>query len=82
METSSKYQPKNNEISIWRNDKGDNPNRPDWTGTLTHEGQTFKVKFWKTMPKSGGDVYLNGKIEPLDAGASEAGKKALAEFEV
>ena len=70
------YVPKDGEISVFVNDKGDNPNRPDYTGTLTLDGKTFKVKFWKTIAKTSKQVFLSGKVEPKEATAPTTEEKA------
>ena len=79
MEMSSNngpYQPKNGEISVFTNDKGDNPKRPDYTGTLTIDGKTFRVKFWKTIAKTSGQVFLSGNVEPKEANVPTTEQKA------
>ena len=73
---NGKYQPKNGEISVFVNDKGDNPNRPDYTGTLTLDGTDYKVKFWKTIAKTSGQVFLSGNVEPKEGGAVTTEQKA------
>ena len=70
------YVPKDGEISVFVNDKGDNPKRPDYTGTLTLDGKTFKVKFWKTIAKTSGQVFLSGNVEPKDGAAVTNEQKA------
>jgi hypothetical protein len=85
MEMSSnngKYQPKNGEISVFVNDKGDNPKRPDFTGTLTLDGTDYKVKFWKTIAKTSGQVFLNGNVEPKTTEVTADQKAALDAFGV
>jgi len=73
---ATKYQPKDGDISIWVNDKGDNPKRPDYTGTLLLNGTEFKVKFWKTISKTSGQVFLSGNVEPKEGEAVTAEQKA------
>jgi hypothetical protein len=85
METSSnngKYQPKNGDISVFVNDKGDNPKRPDYTGTLTLDGTDYKVKFWKTIAKKGvnaGSVFLSGNVEPKEVTETTTEQNAALE---
>jgi hypothetical protein len=57
-------QPYDNEkkIALFRNDKGDNPKRPDYRGTLTLNGVEYKASLWIRQDKKGND-YLNGSIE-------------------
>ena len=63
-------QPYDNEkkIALFRNDKGDNPKRPDYRGTLTINGVEYKASLWIRQDKKGND-YLNGSIEVKTEGA-------------
>lgn len=36
-----------NRGAIWKNDKGDNPDRPDFKGNLNVEGVEYWVSAWK-----------------------------------
>jgi hypothetical protein len=37
---------KTNTIAIFKADKGDNPKRPDYTGSLNCNGTDFRVSLW------------------------------------
>jgi hypothetical protein len=40
--------------ALFKNDKGDNPKRPDYTGSYTDEnGKEFKVNAWVKTDKNG-----------------------------
>jgi len=83
METSSKYTPKNGEISVFTNDKQGNEARPDYTGTLTLDGKTFNVSFWKRVAKTSGKVYLGGEVtERQNSSLSKEHQDALASFDI
>ena len=84
MESSNKFTPKDGSIAVWNNDKIDkdgnfNEARPDFTGKLTLNGTQYDVKFWKTVPKSGGEVFLQGNVEPK--GSNVASKEAQAKMD-
>ena len=58
--------------SIKKNDKGDNPKRPDYRGSYTHEacphcqapGEDFWVSSYINTDKETGGKYLSLKMEP------------------
>lgn len=52
---------KDNKFILFKNDKGDNENRPDWRGELSIGGQTFEIAAWeRTTEKC--SLYLSGSI--------------------
>ncbi|NDB65856.1 MAG: hypothetical protein EB168_09340, partial [Euryarchaeota archaeon] len=40
---ADKYEPKDGDMSVFPNDKGDNPARPDYTGKVLIEGKEYLV---------------------------------------
>lgn len=48
-------------IALFPNDKGDNPNRPDFTGTMEISGTEYRASLWKKVSK-GGKAFLSGEI--------------------
>lgn len=60
-------------IALFKNDKGDNPKRPDYRGTLTLNGVEYKVSMWERQDKQGRD-YLNGSIEVKTEGAPQSAR--------
>jgi hypothetical protein len=42
-----------NRGALFDNDKGDNPKRPDMTGSLNIEGTDYRLSVWKREAKSG-----------------------------
>lgn len=49
---------------LFKNDKGDNPNRPDCRGKLYLNGEEFRLSAWITEKKDGsGEKYMRGKID-------------------
>lgn len=60
-------------IALFKNDKGDNPKRPDYRGTLTVNGVEYKASLWIRQDKKGND-YLNGTIEVKTEGNAPAAR--------
>lgn len=53
---------------LFKNDKGDNPKRPDYRGKLYLGGEEYKLSAWITEKKDGtGEKYMRGKIERMNA---------------
>ena len=49
---------------LFKNDKGDNPKRPDYRGKLYLNGEEFKLSAWIREQKDGsGKKYMRGVIE-------------------
>ena len=63
------YELEEGNISVFVNDKGDNPKRPDYTGKCMVDGQELHISLWKSTSKNGLD-YLSGKINPPYNGGS------------
>ena len=62
----AKYEHKPGKLSLFENDKGDNPKRPDFTGSgKTPDGRDFKVSVWDNRNEQGG-ADLSGSIEFSD----------------
>jgi len=56
------YEHKDNSGSIFSNDKGDNPKRPDYTGTAKINGIVMRIASW-VQESSNGEKYLSLKFE-------------------
>lgn len=55
-------------LVLFKNDKGDNPKRPDYRGKLYLNGEEFKLSCWISEKKDGsGEKYLRGKVERAEA---------------
>jgi len=49
---------------LFKNDKGDNPKRPDYRGKLYLAGEEYKLSAWIKEQKDGsGKKYMRGQIE-------------------
>ena len=54
-----------NKGSLFKNDKGDNPKRPDYQGKINIGGIEYKLSAWLQTPKNGGDKYMAIKVSDL-----------------
>jgi hypothetical protein len=68
---------------LFKNDKGENPKRPDYRGECQVGGVTYKLSGWISEVKSGqnaGSKYIRGKVErkdPVAPPVSVEGKTAF-----
>jgi len=68
---ADKYEPKDGDMSVFPNDKGDNPARPDYTGKVLIEGKEYRVALWNKTAKSGLE-FMSGKATVNDgSGATD-----------
>lgn len=59
---------------LFKNDKGDNPRRPDYRGELqTPEGQHLQVAAWVKRSKKG-KPYMSLSIQAMDEEEQEGGE--------
>ena len=70
----SNYTPQPNTFSLFANDKGDNPKRPDYKGDIIlPDGTKMRLSAW-VRESQGGKKFLSGKVEPMqdrqDSGVS------------
>jgi hypothetical protein len=47
-----------NKGALFKNDKGDNPSRPDCQGKININGIDHKLSGWWQTPKNGGEKFL------------------------
>ncbi len=57
------YEKKDGDISIFKNDKGENDKRPDMRGTALIGGVEYRVSLWTRTSQKDGSKFLSGKIE-------------------
>jgi len=68
-----------NSFALFKQVKGDNAARPDYTGTVTLEnGKDMRMAAWVKESKSG-VKYLSGRLSEPQVQASEAGSNAAVE---
>ena len=61
----SDYTPQPNTFTLFANDKGDNPKRPDYKGDIVlPDGTKMRLSAWVKEGKSG-KRFLSGKVEPI-----------------
>ena len=80
-ETRMAEQTYNNDLTfaMFKNDKGENEARPDYTGTITLEGgKEMRMAAWVREAKSG-VKYLSGRLSEPQVKASDAGSNARVE---
>jgi uncharacterized protein (DUF736 family) len=56
------YQQKDMTGSLFKNDKGDNPKRPDYRGSITIEGRQWELSAWIQEGQKG--KYMSIKAQP------------------
>ena len=52
----------NNSGVLFKNDKGDNAARPDYTGAATVEGKKYRLAAWIRESKTGGNKFLSLRL--------------------
>ena len=57
------YEQEEGKVSLFKNDKGDNDKRPDYTGKCMVNGAMLHLSMWESTSK-GGTKYLSGNIAP------------------
>ena len=76
------YEKKDGDISIFKNDKGENDKRPDMRGTALIGGVEYRVSLWTRTSQKDGSKFLSGKIEtaqPADRPANVTATPPLDE---
>lgn len=70
-----------NSFALFKNEKGDNEARPDYTGTVTLEnGKEMRMACWVRESKSG-VKFLSGRLSEPQVQSSQAGSNAAVEGE-
>jgi hypothetical protein len=58
------YTPQPNTFTLFVNDKGDNPKRPDYRGDVVlPDGTKMRLSGW--VKESNGKRFISGKVEPM-----------------
>ena len=65
------YELEDGKMSLFKNDKGDNPKRPDYTGKGMYKGEEVHFSLWDSTSK-GGLKYLSGRLAPPWNGESDS----------
>ncbi len=64
-----------NTFALFINDKGENPKRPDWSGTANLNGVEFRLSGWKRQSARG--EFISGQIQTKEIKTTEYGKPAV-----
>jgi hypothetical protein len=64
------YEQKPNSGSLFKNDRKETDQHPDYTGTLDVDGRQFWLSSW-VRTTSAGKKYLSLAIKPRDGGTSK-----------
>jgi len=54
-----------NTFALFKNDKGDNPKRPDYTGTVNVNGEEMRISGWIRESKKG-VKYISGQLQAAE----------------
>lgn len=55
------YEQRDGSGALFKNDKGDNPKRPDYRGDITLGGVQYELSAWLKDGKKGKFMSINGK---------------------
>lgn len=59
------YQPKEGSGALFKNDKGDNPSRPDYRGDVMVGGVVYEVSGWiKPLPSDASKRFMSLSAKP------------------
>lgn len=59
------YQPKEGSGALFKNDKGDNPARPDYRGDVMVGGVVYEISGWiKPLPKDASQKFMSLSAKP------------------
>ena len=61
-----------NTFALFKNDKGDNPKRPDYTGTTNVDGIEFRISGWIREGAKG--KFISGSVQLKDTNSAGASK--------
>lgn len=50
---------------LFKNDKGDNPARPEYTGEIDVEGKKYRLAAWIRESKTSGKKFLSLRVSDL-----------------
>lgn len=65
------YQPKEGSGALFKNDKGDNPARPDYRGDVFVGGVLYEISAWiKPLPSDASKRFMSLSAKPKEAGGN------------
>lgn len=65
---------------VWQNDKGDNPNRPDYKGNCEIDGVQYWVSLWKKVKD--GKPYATLSFEAKESQTTKRSSAPVVEDDV
>ena len=65
-----------NTFTLFLNDKGDNPKRPDRSGNLNLNGVEYRMSGW--IRQSARGEFLSGTVQPKEVARSEENNEDVA----
>ena len=71
---------KTNTFTLNKNDKGDNPKRPDYTGNLNVDGIEFRISGW--IRESAKGKFISGSVQLKDNNSAGATKDVKEDEDV
>jgi len=67
------YEPKDGSGALFKNDKGDNPNRPDYRGDIMLGGVLYEVSGWiKPKPSNPEEKFMSLSGKPKQSAPKQA----------
>ena len=69
-----------NTFVLFKNDKGDNPKRPDYTGTANVDGIEFSISGWIREGQKG--KFISGSVQLKDNNSAGATRGAAEDDDV
>jgi hypothetical protein len=71
------YEPKDGSGALFKNNKGDNPSRPDYRGDLMVGGVVYEVSGWiKPLPRDAEKKFMSLSAKPKQAKQATAPRPA------
>jgi hypothetical protein len=64
-----------NTFALFKNDKGDNPKRPDYAGTANVDGIEFRISGWIREGKNG--KFISGSVQMKETQGETRSKPAV-----
>ncbi len=62
------YEPKDGSGALFKNDKGDNPSRPDYRGDIMLGGVVYEISGWlKPLPSDASNKFMSLSGKPKGA---------------
>ncbi|CAB4126339.1 hypothetical protein UFOVP89_10 [uncultured Caudovirales phage] len=68
-----------NTFALFKNDKGDNPKRPDYTGTANVDGIEFRISGWIREGAKG--KFISGSVQLKDNNSAGATRGAAEDVD-